>query len=64
MNLPSALLTDSTQTPEQQSLTVTALVNSLCSLDSVDSVQILVDGELRSFYGSISIEGLLYPTAS
>lgn len=62
LNLPSILLTNNTQTPEQQSLTVTALVNSLCSLDSVDSVQILVDGELRSFYGSISIEGLLYPS--
>ncbi|MBU5628057.1 GerMN domain-containing protein [Oscillibacter sp. MSJ-2] len=63
LNLPSALLTDNTQSPDQQALTVAALVNSLCSLDSVDSVQILVDGELRNFYGSISIGGLLYPTA-
>lgn len=55
MNLPSsdeALLPEDV---ESQALWIQSVVKSLCSLDDVDAVQILVDGEMRGALGGVDI---------
>ena len=61
LSLPSSLLQGGLADPEEQWRAVQALVNSLCSLDSVDSVQLLVDGTVWSYFGAVPVGGLLYP---
>ena len=54
VNLSSAVLPELTD--EQALLTaVRALVQSLCSLESVDEVQFLVDGEFTRSYGAVPV---------
>ena len=57
INGAGAMLTD-----EQALLpAVEALVRSLCSLESVEEVQFLVDGEFAKHYGPIPVEGPYTP---
>ena len=55
MNLPAA---DEELLPEEseaQLQIIQSMVRSLCSLDDVDAVQILVDGEMRGTIGTVDI---------
>ena len=55
VNLSSAALPELTD--EQALLTgMEALVRSLCSLESVEEVQFLVDGEFAQSYGAVPVE--------
>ena len=60
VNLSSAALPELT---DEQALlpAVEALVRSLCSLESVEEVQFLVDGEFAKHYGPIPVEGPYTP---
>ena len=61
VNLSSRLLE---RLPEDARLDMTleALARSLCSLETVEETQFLVDGEFAAFYGSVDIsEPFLYP---
>ena len=55
VNLSSAALPELT---DEQALlpAVEALVRSLCSLESVEEVQFLVDGEFAQSYGAVPVE--------
>lgn len=53
VDLSAALLDSVPEDPEEQRLVLTSLVNTLCSLDTVTAVQLLVDGEALERYGTI-----------
>ena len=55
MNLPAADEELLPEDPETQSLLLRSIVRSLCSLDDVDAVQIVVDGEMRGTFGTVDI---------
>lgn len=55
MNLPASDEELLPEDPAQQTLLVQSVVRSLCSLDDVESVQIVVDGEMRGAFGSLDI---------
>ena len=59
VNLPSALLESPTVNDAPRIVRV--LVDSLCSLESISGVQIRVDGESRTMFGSVPIGGILQP---
>ncbi|MEG2221510.1 MAG: GerMN domain-containing protein [Oscillospiraceae bacterium] len=60
LNLSGEML-DAPVTPAAARKTVDALVRSLCSLDTVETVQMMADGEIRASYGGVAIDGLLQP---
>jgi hypothetical protein len=45
---------------EAQQLLVRGLVNSLCSANGVDRVQLLLDGQVAASFGQVDISGPLY----
>lgn len=49
--------------PERQELVLSSIVESLCSLEQVEQVQLLVEGEPLEQYGSVNLPGTLYPAA-
>ena len=49
--------------PKQQELVLSSIVESLCSLEQVEQVQLLVEGEPLERYGSVNLPGPLYPAA-
>ena len=51
----AVLLSDIPETEEEQLLLIRSIVESLCSLGSVQGVQILVDGEPLTYYGQIDV---------
>ena len=55
MNLPASDEELLPEDPEQQAMLVESIVRSLCSLDDVDAVQIVVDGEMRGTLGTVDI---------
>ncbi len=55
LNLPSTDEELLPEEPERQELLVQSIVRSLCSIDGVDAVQILVDGEMRGAFGAVDI---------
>ena len=59
VNLPSSVCDAASGDASRR--TIRALVDSLCSLDTVDGVQIRVDGESRDRYGEVDISGILQP---
>ena len=59
VNLPSSVC--DAASGDASRFTIRALVDSLCSLDTVDGVQIRVDGESRARYGEVDISGILQP---
>lgn len=54
VNLSSAALPELTE-PQRLMLAIRALVRSLCSLDAVEEVQFLVDGEFTGRYGAVPV---------
>lgn len=54
----SALLTGMPRTEEEQRLVLRSVVESLCSLGHVQAVQILVEGEPLTQYGSVDVAEL------
>ncbi len=63
VNVSSALLDEMPETAEERELVIESLVDTLCSLDAVEQVQILVEGESVSRYGEIDLSGPLLPGA-
>lgn len=59
VNLPGALCDAAYGTASRRA--IRALVDSLCSLETVEGVQIRVDGESRERYGDVDISGILQP---
>lgn len=59
LNLPSDVPLPETE--EAQRAMLEALVRSLCSLDSVDAVQIVLDGESAALLGTLDISAPLTP---
>ena len=45
--------------PEQRELALKSIVDTLCSLDTVEQVQILIDGEPAGEFGSFGLSGPL-----
>lgn len=63
VDLSRALLENMPETPAEQELLISSIVDSLCSLDAIHQVQILVDGEAISKYGSVDLSNPLLPGA-
>lgn len=63
VNVSSALLGEMPETAEERELVIESLVDTLCSLDAVEQVQVLVEGESVSRYGEIDLSGPLLPEA-
>ncbi len=61
VDLSRALLENMPETPAEQELLISSIVDSLCSLDAIHQVQILVDGETISWYGSVDLSNPLLP---
>lgn len=57
----AALMLSVPSDEEDQRLILASVVETLCSLEAVNSVQILVEGETRTFYGSVDISQPLKP---
>ena len=55
MNLPASDEELLPEDPESQNLLMDSIVKSLCSLDDVDAVQVVVDGEMRGTFGAVDI---------
>ncbi len=63
VNVSSALLDEMPETAEERELVIESVVETLCSLDGVERVQILVEGESVDRYGEIDLSGPLLPEA-
>ena len=57
----SALLAAIPDSPEEQELVISSIVETLCSLDKVEQVQLLVEGEPLTAYGGLDLSGPLLP---
>ena len=55
LNLPGTDEELLPEEPERQELLVQSVIRSLCSIDGVDAVQILLDGEMRGTFGAVDI---------
>ena len=62
-DLSNALLSAMPYSPEEQELVISSIVDTLCSLDTVDQVQLLVEGEPLTAYGALDLSGLLLPSS-
>ena len=58
-DLSAGLLESVPDSPEEQELVVYSIVNTLCSLDTVDGVELLVEGESLERYGQLELDGPL-----
>ena len=58
-DLSAALLESVPDSREEQELVVYSIVNTLCSLETVDGVQLLVEGEGLEEYGTLRLNGPL-----
>ena len=61
-DLSNALLAAMPDSPMEQELVITSIVDTLCSLDTVDQVQLLVEGEPLTAYGELDLSGPLLPS--
>ena len=61
-DLSGALLTAMPDSRSEQELAITSIVDTLCSLDKVDQVQLLVEGEPLTAYGELELSGPLLPS--
>ena len=59
LNLPRSDVSLLPEGQDAQDLLVRGMVNSLCSIASVDRVQLLLDGEVAASLGQIDISGPL-----
>ena len=61
VDLSAELYQGMPERPEEQELAISSIVETLCSLDTVERVQLLVEGEPVTIYGSIELSGPLTP---
>ena len=62
-DLSDALLAATPDSPEEQELVISSIVETLCSMDKVDQVQLLVEGEPLTAYGGLDLSGPLLPSS-
>lgn len=62
-DLSAALLEAAPESPEDQELVISSIVETLCSLDTVEQVQLLVEGEALTAYGGLDLSGPLLPSS-
>lgn len=62
-DLSAALLEALPESPEEQELVISSIVDTLCSLDKVEQVQLLVEGEALTAYGGLDLSGPLLPSS-
>ena len=60
LNLPRSDVSLLPEGLEAQQLLVRGMVNSLCSANGVDRVQLLLDGQVAASFGQVDISGPLY----
>ena len=60
LNLPRSDVSLLPEGLEAQQLLVRGLVNSLCSANGVDRIQLLLDGQVAASFGQVDISGPLY----
>ena len=58
-DLSGALLDAMPDSPEEQEMVISSIVDTLCSLDTVNQVQLLVEGEPLMAYGALELPGPL-----
>lgn len=58
-DLSAELLVSPPESAEEQELVISSLVETLCSLDKVEQVQLLVEGEPLTSYGGLDLSGPL-----
>lgn len=61
-DLSGQLLETVPEEQEEQELVITSIVDTLCSLDGVEQVQLLVEGESGSRYGTVDLSAPLFPS--
>ena len=61
-DLSGVLLSAMPDSRPEQELVITSIVDTLCSLDTVNQVQLLVEGEPLTAYGELELSGLLLPS--
>ena len=61
-DLSNALLAVMPDSRSEQELVISSIVETLCSLDTVDQVQLLVEGEPLTAYGELDLSGPLLPS--
>ena len=64
LNLPGSVTALLPEDADAQNLMIQGLVDSLCSLDDVTQVQLMVDGEYTLMLGSVPISRPILPTDS
>ena len=62
-DVSGALLAAMPGSLEDQELMISSIVETLCSLDTVDQVQLLVEGEPLTAYGGLDLSGPLFPSS-
>ena len=62
-DLSDALLAAAPDSRSEQELVISSIVETLCSLDTVDQVQLLVEGEPLTAYGGLDLSGPLLPAS-
>ena len=62
-DLSDALLAALPGSRSEQELVISSIVETLCSLDTVDQVQLLVEGEPLTAYGGLDLSGPLLPSS-
>ena len=60
-DLSADLLQAVPERAEDQSLVISSIVETLCSLDKVEQVELLVEGQPLTAYGSLDLSGPLSP---
>ena len=60
-DLSAELLEAPPDAAEEQELVISSIVETLCSLDKVEQVQLLVEGEPLTAYGGLDLSGPLLP---
>lgn len=61
-DLSGALLAAVPDSRPEQELVISSIVETLCSLDTVDQVQLMVEGEPLTAYGRLDLSGPLLPS--
>ena len=62
-DLSGALLASPPDSRTEQELVISSIVDTLCSLDTVTQVQLLVEGEPLTAYGELELSGPLLPAS-
>ena len=62
-DVSDALLAAMPESRSEQELVISSVVETLCSMDKVDQVQLLVEGEPLTAYGALELSGPLLPSS-